>query len=248
MRQALVEAGHEPESAEIERVPYDDGGAGGEGRAADAAAARPAGGPGRRAAGLLQRRLPGRSARCVRGLRCVLTAPVTAPSEPIVLGIDPGLRICGWGVVRGGSRAATWRAARSGRDVKDTFAQRLLVLHQGIEKLIEDYAPAEVAIEDPFVGALQPASALAIGQARAAAVLAAAAAGHRGRVLRAGGGEGRGLRLRAGRQAPGAGDGAHAARRWTRRRSPLDAADALAVAICHLNSRRARALERAARR
>ena len=60
---------------------------------------------------------------------------------------------------------------------RDPFAQRLLVIHEEIVRLIDVYAPAEVAIEDPFVGALQPASALAIGQARAAAVLAAAAAG-----------------------------------------------------------------------
>jgi crossover junction endodeoxyribonuclease RuvC len=165
---------------------------------------------------------------------------------PTVLGIDPGMRVCGWGIVSGGSGGYVACGAIKPR-VKDTFAQRLLVLHQEIVRLIQDYAPTEVAIEDPFVGALQPASALAIGQARAAAVLAAAAAGLEvefyapAAVKAAVSGYGQGdkrqvqsmVRLLLALEAPP---------------EPLDAADALAVAICHLNSRRARALEKAARR
>ena len=167
-------------------------------------------------------------------------------TEPIVLGIDPGMRICGWGVVRGGAGGYVACGAIRPR-VKDTFAQRLLVLHQGIEKLIEEYAPTEVAIEDPFVGALQPASALAIGQARAAAIIAAAAAG-----------------LEVEFYAPAAVKAAVSGYGQSDKRQvqamvrmvlslevppePVDAADALAVAICHLSSRRVRALEKAARR
>jgi crossover junction endodeoxyribonuclease RuvC len=167
-------------------------------------------------------------------------------AEPIVLGIDPGMRICGWGIVRGGAGGYVACGAIRPR-VKDTFAQRLLVLHQEIEKLIQHYAPTEVAIEDPFVGALQPASALAIGQARAAAVIAAAAAGLEvefyapAAVKAAVSGYGQSdkrqvqsmVRLLLALEAPP---------------EPLDAADALAVAICHLNSRKARALAKAARR
>jgi crossover junction endodeoxyribonuclease RuvC len=167
-----------------------------------------------------------------------------APSnEPVVLGIDPGMRICGWGVVGGAGGFVACGAIRP--STKDTFAQRLLVVYQGIEKLIQDYAPAEVAIEDPFVGALQPASALAIGQARAAAVIAAASAGlpvefyAPAAIKAAVSGYGQSdkrqvqamVRLLLSLEAPP---------------EPVDAADALAVAICHLNSRRVRALQKAA--
>jgi crossover junction endodeoxyribonuclease RuvC len=176
-----------------------------------------------------------------------MPAEPAASAEPLVLGIDPGMRVCGWGIVRGGGQARYVASGAIKPSTKGTFAQRLLVLHEGIEKLIADYAPSEVAIEDPFVGALQPASALAIGQARAAAVLAAAAAGLEvefyapAAVKAAVSGYGQGdkrqvqsmVRLLLALEAPP---------------EPLDAADALAVAICHLNSRRARALEKAARR
>jgi crossover junction endodeoxyribonuclease RuvC len=154
------------------------------------------------------------------------------------------MRICGWGVVRGSGGFVACGAIRP--STKDTFAQRLLVVHQGIEKLIQEYAPAEVAIEDPFVGALQPASALAIGQARAAAVIAAASAG-----------------LPVEFYAPAAIKAAVSGYGQSDKRQvqamvrmllslaeapePVDAADALAVAICHLNSRRVRALQKAAR-
>ena len=137
MRKALVDAGHEPDSAEIARVPTTtvpleekdalqtlrllD-------RLEDLDDVQ---------TGLLQRRLPGRSARCVHGL-AVLTAPVAPAASPLVLGIDPGLRVCGWGVVRGGSQGGYVACGAIKPRVKDTIAQRLLVLHQGIEKLIED--------------------------------------------------------------------------------------------------------------
>jgi crossover junction endodeoxyribonuclease RuvC len=168
-----------------------------------------------------------------------------AADQPIVLGIDPGMRVCGWGVVRGAGEFVACGAIKP--PVRESFAQRLLVLHRDIEQLIRDYAPTELAIEDPFVGALQPASALAIGQARAAALIAAAAAG-----------------LEVELYAPAAVKAAVSGYGQSDKRQvqamvrmllsleaapePADAADALAVAICHLNSRRARALEKAARR
>src|SRR5690606_17209623 len=102
---------------------------------------------------------------------------------------------------------------------------------------------SEVAIEDPFVGSVQPASALAIGQARAAAVLAAASSGLEvefyapAAVKAAVSGYGQGdkrqvqamVKMLLGMSvAP----------------EPLDATDALAVALCHLANRRSRQLER----
>jgi crossover junction endodeoxyribonuclease RuvC len=149
--------------------------------------------------------------------------------------------VCGWGFVRGGSPAVYVACGVIRPRTRDSIGQRLLTLHTQIGRLIEGYRPDEVAIEEPFVGALAPASALAIGQARAAAVLAAAAAGldvdfyAPAAVKAAVSGYGQGdkrqvqamvrllLRLDA---AP----------------EPSDAADALAVAICHLSNRRVKAL------
>ncbi len=123
---------------------------------------------------------------------------------------------------------------------------RLLAIHQGVADLIARYAPSEVAVEDPFVGNVAPASALLIGQARAAAVLAAARAGLEvsfyapAQVKLAVSGYGRGekaqvqavVRLLLG---------------LDRTPEPSDAADALAVALCHLGQRRSRALAATAR-
>jgi crossover junction endodeoxyribonuclease RuvC len=164
-----------------------------------------------------------------------------AATEPLVLGIDPGLRACGWGIVRGGARPEFVACGSIKPHPRDSFARRLLFLHGGLERLVASFRPDEVAIEDPFVGALQPASALAIGQARAAAVIAAAQAGldvefyAPAAVKSAVSGYGQGdkrqvqamVRMLLSLEAPP---------------EPVDAADALAVAICHLNHRKSRAL------
>ncbi len=176
-----------------------------------------------------------------------MPADSNAPTVPVVLGIDPGMRVCGWGIVRGDVKPGFEACGAIKPRTKDPFAQRLLVIYEEIARLIEVYSPTEMAIEDPFVGALQPASALAIGQARAAAMLAAASAG-----------------LDVELYAPTAVKAAVSGYGQSDKRQvqsmvcmilnleeapePLDASDALAVAICHLNSRRARALEKASKR
>src|SRR6266545_4165041 len=150
-------------------------------------------------------------------------SPATA-EQPLVLGIDPGLRICGWGVVRGGPQPE--------------------LIAAGVAELIQTYAPDEIAIEDPFVGAIQPASALAIGQARAAAVLAAASAGLEVAFYAP-------AAVKAAVSGYGRSDKAQVQAMVKLLLTldavpePADTADALAVAICHLNSRRVRALEAA---
>jgi crossover junction endodeoxyribonuclease RuvC len=171
---------------------------------------------------------------------------VTSSPEPVILGIDPGLRICGWGIVRVGQRAGYIATGAINPNPKAPITTRLLIIYEAIKDLILAYSPDEVAIEDPFVGSIQPASALAIGQARAAAVLAAASNGLEvelyapAAVKAAVSGYGQGdkrqvqsmVRLLLGLAEPP---------------EPVDAADALAVAICHLGNRRARALERASK-
>jgi crossover junction endodeoxyribonuclease RuvC len=168
-------------------------------------------------------------------------SPNSRVQFPTVLGIDPGLRLCGWGVVRGGARPEYLACGVIRPRTRDSLALRLRFLHEGIGELIAHYEPDEVAIEDPFVGALAPASALAIGQARAMALLAGAETG-----------------LEVALYAPAAvkssvsGYGASDKRQvqsmvrlllgLTSDPEPSDAADALAVAICHLSHRRAREL------
>ncbi len=170
-----------------------------------------------------------------------------SPIPPLVLGIDPGLRVCGWGVVEGGARPSFVACGAIRPRVSDPITTRLKTLHDAITAIIAEHEPSELAIEDPFVGALAPAAALAIGQARAVAVLAAAQAGigvdfYAPRAVKAAvAGYGHGdkkqvqamVRLLLGLDAAP---------------EPADAADALAVALCHLNHRRAREIEAASGR
>lgn len=162
---------------------------------------------------------------------------------PLILGIDPGLRICGWGIISG-EAGGTYVASGAIRPKTSApFATRLLTIHDAIKDLIITHQPAEVAIEDPFVGAVQPASALAIGQARAAAVIAAATFGLPVEFYAP-------AAVKAAVSNYGQGDKRQVQSmvrmllRLATPPEPLDSTDALAVAICHLNNRRMRAMER----
>jgi len=165
-------------------------------------------------------------------------SPPDGRVRPIVLGIDPGLTICGWGVVEGGPSPRYIGAGAIRPKAGDPITRRLLHIHDALAAVISEYAPEEVAIEEPFVGAIQPRSALAIGQARAAAVLAAARSGlpvsfyAPAAVKTAVSGYGQGdkrqvqtmVRLLLGLDADP---------------EPFDAADALAIALTHLSNRAA---------
>lgn len=89
-----------------------------------------------------------------------------------VLGIDPGSRVTGFGVIDSdGSRS---RYLHSGciRTTSGDFPQRLGEIFDGIRAVLHEWQPAEVAIEQVFV-ARNAASALKLGQARGAAISAA---------------------------------------------------------------------------
>lgn len=172
---------------------------------------------------------------------------MTASPSPIVLGIDPGLRVCGWGIVSGAQRGSYVASGAIKPNPKAPFTTRLLTLHDGIRDLILAHGVSEVAIEDPFVGTVQPASALAIGQARAAAVLAAAVSNLEVEFYAP-------AAVKAAVSGYGQGDKRQVQSMVKLLLSldvapePLDAADALAVALTHLANRRARQLERASKR
>lgn len=151
-----------------------------------------------------------------------------------VLGIDPGTRVVGWGVVerKGGAvRAVAWGALRA--PASREVPERLRILHEGILALVVEHRPEAVAVEEAFFGKGARA-ALALGEGRGVALLAAALAGLPVRqyppatVKKAVTGRGAApkeqvgamVRVILGLPTPP---------------EPADAADALAVAICALH-------------
>ena len=99
------------------------------------------------------------------------------PSPIRILGLDPGLRRTGWGVIETiGNRLAYVACGHIAPDDKLTLAERLAALHEGLAKIIRDFAPDEAAVEETFVNQ-NPVSTLKLGQARGIAMLAPAQAG-----------------------------------------------------------------------
>ena len=161
-----------------------------------------------------------------------------------ILGLDPGLRRTGWGVI-------TVQGARIGHVAhgviapRDTlpFAERLLTLFDAISAVIAEHQPAEAAVEETFM-TNNAASALKLGHARAMALVAPARAGLpvaeyaatvvKKAVVGTGGADKDQVAFMIARLLPAA------------RGVNADAADALAVAIAHAHARTARDL--AARR
>lgn len=159
----------------------------------------------------------------------------------VILGIDPGTRVTGWGVVAvDGDEPRALDAGVIAPDGKWPVEQRLLHIFDGLRDIIARFGPTAVAVEEPFVGT-NVRSAMAVGEARTVAMLAATLAGvplHHyppASVKQAVAGNGRGdkaqvremLRLQlAMERAP----------------DDLNASDALAVALCHALHQRVAAL------
>ncbi len=88
-----------------------------------------------------------------------------------IIGIDPGLRNMGWGIID--SRGSSLKHVANGviqSNGKLSLAQRLCQLHDGLSKVIEEFTPNEAAVENTFVNK-DPAGALKLGQARGIALL-----------------------------------------------------------------------------
>ena len=147
-----------------------------------------------------------------------------------ILGIDPGLRVTGYGILIEQNGKLLYVASGCIRASGDSLPTRLGVIARDLAHVIAEERPTEVAVERVFVN-VNPNSTLLLGQARGAAIAAAVLAGlpvHEytaGQVKQAVVGRGRALKpqvqemVRRLLQLPGA-------------PSP-DAADALACAICH---------------
>ncbi|HVT55547.1 MAG TPA: crossover junction endodeoxyribonuclease RuvC [Xanthobacteraceae bacterium] len=94
-----------------------------------------------------------------------------------IIGLDPGLRRTGWGVVDCEGNRLTYVACGSVEtNERETLAARLSVLHAALAAVIASHAPQEAAVEETFVNA-DPRSALKLGQARGIVLLAPAQAG-----------------------------------------------------------------------
>ena len=93
----------------------------------------------------------------------------------VFLGIDPGLRKTGWGIIiRNGNQLKYLASGLIKNDKSsDLIALSLLGIFNGISKVISDYKPSYVAIENTYVNN-NPLSSLKLAQARAAAIIACA--------------------------------------------------------------------------
>ena len=154
--------------------------------------------------------------------------------SPRILGIDPGSRVTGYGVIEVDGLRSRHLAHGCIRCDGADLASRLLGIHGGLVDVIAEYRPDEVAVESVFVNR-NVSSALILGQARGAAIVAVA-------------GRGLGLSEYAPAQIKSAVVGSGLAAKAQiqhmvcvllelARAPAADAADALAVAICHAHLR-----------
>jgi len=159
-----------------------------------------------------------------------------------IIGIDPGLRRTGWGMIEiTGNHLHFIASGTVKSDEKCALSTRLCQLYQGLSQILQDYMPHEAAVEHTFVNKDATAT-LKLGQARGIALLAPTQAGLvvaeyapnavKKAVIGVGHGEKHQIHMMVKVLIPGAVFDTN------------DAADALAVAICHAHSRHVRVLAR----
>lgn len=161
-----------------------------------------------------------------------------------IIGIDPGLRRCGWGIIESeGNRLHFIAAGTVTPPVNGELAHRLVALFEGLSAVLREHTPDEAAVEETFVN--QGArSALILGQARGVALMTPASLGLpvaeyaanliKKSVVGTGHAEKSQVELMVKTLLPQA-----------TFKGP-DAADALALAICHAHHRSYRRLEASA--
>lgn len=161
-----------------------------------------------------------------------------------IIGIDPGLRRMGWGVVDSiGTRLVYVASGAVSPPAKDDLADRLAALYEGLESVLNTHSPVEAAVEETFVNK-DPVSTLKLGQARGVAMLVPA---------RLGLSVGEYAANQVKKTVVGVG---HADKRQVQAMvktllpradiSSADEADALAIAICHAHHRPMRQLRETA--
>ena len=162
-----------------------------------------------------------------------------------IIGIDPGLRRTGWGVIEAqGTRLSFVAAGTVASTASDELCARLLALHEGLCAVFDAHVPQEAAIEEVFVNKDARAT-LKLGQARGCAMLVPASRGLavaeyapnlvKKTVIGTGHGEKGQIRMMVKVLMPRATFDSD------------DAADALAIAVTHAHHRTSRQLAAAAR-
>lgn len=160
-----------------------------------------------------------------------------------ILGIDPGLRRTGWGLIESDGNRLVHVACGSVETGEHAgLGARLVAIHDGLCRVIETYGPDEAAVEQTFVNT-NAAATLKLGQARGIAMLVPAKAGLlvaeyapnvvKKSVVGAGHGAKSQIRMMIGVLLPKADPQSE------------DAADALAIAVCHAHHRTSAVMRRA---
>jgi crossover junction endodeoxyribonuclease RuvC len=152
-------------------------------------------------------------------------------STILILGVDPGLNRCGWGLIASeGARLSHVAHGVIAPKPQQQLASRLLTLFEELGAIIDQHHPHEVAVEETFVNS-NARAALALGQARGVALAAAARRNVlvaeyapttiKKAVVGSGSADKTQIAFMVRRLLPTAGD------------VSADAADALGVALCH---------------
>ncbi len=152
-----------------------------------------------------------------------------------ILGIDPGLRRTGWGVIEAdGNRLIYVGCGSACTDDATALAERLVQLHDALVRVVDEFRPDEAAVEATFVNK-DAAATLKLGQARGIAMVVPAKAGVpvaeyapnlvKKSIVGAGHGDKAQVRMMIGVLLPKADPASD------------DAADALAVAVTHAHHR-----------
>src|SRR6476646_6047274 len=158
-----------------------------------------------------------------------------------ILGIDPGLRRTGWGLIGcEGNRLIYLACGSVETNDKHSLAERLVAIHDGLTRIVEEFRPDEAAVEATFVNRDATAT-LKLGQARGIALLVPARAGVsvaeyapnlvKKTIVGAGHAEKEQIRLMLRVLLPKADPPTH------------DAADALAIAVTHAHHRQSAMLK-----
>jgi crossover junction endodeoxyribonuclease RuvC len=162
-----------------------------------------------------------------------------------IIGIDPGLRRTGWGVVEiEGNRLSFIGCGSVATDDRNDLAMRLLAIHDGLMRVLEEFRPDEAAVEATFVNK-DAKSTLKLGQARGIAMVVPARAGVpvaeyapnlvKKSIVGVGHGDKSQVRMMIGFLFPKADP------------TSDDAADALAIAVTHAHHRQSVRIKVAAR-
>jgi crossover junction endodeoxyribonuclease RuvC len=152
---------------------------------------------------------------------------------PIILGIDPGSRVTGYGLINALGNKLVYVGCGCIRTETDALPERLKIIHAQLCEVIEQFSPQQSAVEEVFMGR-NASAALKLGQARGAAMVACLShelplAEYSARKVK---------QAVVGNGAADKGQVQHMVKALLSITDNIaeDAADALAVAICHANT------------